>query len=131
MFQTYNFKHTWSGVVYSVKLNPELKINQLKNMINKHIKNKLRVDDNYKIIISGQYLGELAEPINLNSTNILNSLNCSSFYIRPNNDKILQCIRERQNFLIENPNRNLNVYNYCIYFIIVIIVLLIGHSIKL
>ena len=116
MLQLYNFKHTWSGVVYSVNLSPHLKINQLKNIINNHIKNNLRVDDNYKIIISGQHLGELADPINLDSTNILNSLNCSSFYIRPNNEEILQSIRERRDFVIQNPNENLNVYNCCICF---------------
>jgi hypothetical protein len=93
----YYFKHTWTGLYACIELNKEISICDLKNTIDEQIKTKLMVNNDYKIIIVGQKLMELAEPIDLDSTDKFLSFGKRYFYIRPENEPIPHNILERKN----------------------------------
>ncbi len=60
---------------------------------------RLKVNNNYEIITTGQELQEFAEPINLNSTDKISSFKYLSFYIRPVDEPI------PESFLNTNSSR--------------------------
>jgi hypothetical protein len=102
----YYFKHTWTGRIVQIELNQNTNINQLKQIINDIVIKDLKIINNYEIIIAGQYLQELAEPINLNSSDKLDSLGNVSFYIRPSHvsDDTLLFIKNSKFY--KNPYRS-------------------------
>lgn len=95
-FRCYYFKHVWTGITVQIVINCDIKINQLKNIINDKIIRKLKVNNDYEIIIVGQDLQELADPINLESINKLRSIKNELFYIRPINEPIPRDILMRE-----------------------------------
>ena len=108
----YHFKNTWSGLMTQIELDKEMLICDLKNTINEEIKIKLMVNNDYKIIITNLELMELAEPIDMNSTNKLKSLNNTRFYIRPENVPVPQNILERENRRIYQDQCSICYQNY-------------------
>jgi hypothetical protein len=91
------FKHTWTGRSVCLDINIGIQINEFKNTINQRIMESLMVNNDYKIIIAGQELQEMAEPIDLASTNQLKSLDWGAFYIRPTDEPIPQSFLNRLN----------------------------------
>jgi hypothetical protein len=100
----YYFKHTITGATFTININPNIKIYQLKNIIKNQVINNLRINNNYKIIIAGQQLGELAQPIDTNSIESIRSLNTDAFYVRPI-DEITP-----ESFLDGQVTERLNIY---------------------
>lgn len=79
------FKHTLTGEKVNIDIDSTLPINKLKSHINSSILTNLHIQDDYVIIITGQKMGENANPIDLTSNDEFKALNCETFYIRPIN----------------------------------------------
>lgn len=100
----YYFKHAIDGTTFTININPNIKIHQLKNIIKDQVINNLRINNNYKIIICGQQLRELAQPIDTSSLESISSLNTDAFYVKPTDEITPESFPDRE------VTERLNIY---------------------
>ncbi len=79
---TFYFKHPWTGQNFIKKIDTNIEINKLDNIIKNEIRTILNITGQYEFVEAGTYKKELANAIITNTNKKMDEFN-RGFYVRP------------------------------------------------